>query len=151
MSFLDQLKVILIVLGLAKPYPDVNIKNIDVLQTPAGIVCTFTAHNIYNPKVNRLIEEKIPLIVEYRVMTYLHKKSVFSTNYTVFLDSLPYSEHFILIGKQVILPKHLAHSGHFLTRIKLYLSTPNYEDLRALWGNQPIVEVNYTLLQESRE
>lgn len=152
------INILLLVLGLNRPYPAVSIENIRIIQTPKQVVAEYQAENLVNAAVIQVIRGGNTVWIEARVVTFSGKKKVYlSTVQTtlsyaggVWTSDLPGrwnnpEEMARALADQRITLCTNAPSGNadYQTVIEYSIGAPGFTDLRTLWGNQPVVRIKF--------
>ncbi len=151
-------RIILTILGISTPYPDVNVKDIRILKEKGMVYTSFTAEKLINEDIHRLLVNHIDIAFIYEVKTYHNKKIIFQTNYSDRLSfsqgqySLNYSPQPGLDQLQSRLgekrfPVYVTNRTHpslgLITTIDIYFRAVQHPEVEALWGNEPRINLKY--------
>lgn len=160
-NILDSGKIILTVLGLSSPYPNVDIKNVGIYQTPNIVVSEFQTQNIVNKSIKSVIESGMNINIVYSVKTTAKRKILYTNqiksviscrNKMFYISKKPKGYKFsdltnsIVSNEIIILTNTPAHKNKQIkTEIEILISCEGYSDLSDLWGNQPKITLSYGL------
>lgn len=155
----NAVNIVLCVIGISTPYPNVEFINTDIYQSEGIVYVEMDTSGLTNPAIIDLIRSGVSVNYEYSIHTesgsgYLYEGSeIHSVAYEegVFVlgDSLNYYNEDSLESalSQITLAIHpdAEITGDYTSEIEIFIYGEELPNLSDLWGNQPLLILNYRL------
>jgi hypothetical protein len=160
-SLADAGRVIMMILGLSTPYPNVDIRNIDIYTRSNSVLVEFRAFGLVNEPLRDILESGIGFNIIYSITTTADGRQVFKdeicrtlcfSNSSYFMNASRLGGGFgnltnsLSSNRMTVLPGAKDYTNRTIrTSIEILINAEGYPDMSKLWGNQPELRLEYRL------